>query len=375
MKSFFKSLFRIFGLVTFALASFILLLVFFSLFFSGVGIGLGAGLARGGLADISTVEEDGYVYVSGDEDSDNKLLELPVDGIILGSSADNNSAMDWLGVTYGYDLKDILAEAAEQEEIKGVLLHMQTPGGTIFGSRAIFDGVEAYQAATNKPVIAYIEGLSASGGVMAMVGADEIYADHGSMIGSIGVIGGALMYFDKPVATEGGLLGGGIETTGGIEQTVIVAGRGKDFGNPFRRPTEEEIQTLQQGVDNEYADFVSHVAANREMDETVIREQMGALIFDNKQAESYGLIDGTLNREDTIAKLAELAKVGDDYQLVRPHDETDSFWWSLLSLFSTESTVAKSRRHLGQDICDTALRLPLVYHGDPLKLCTAILRN
>ena len=372
MKSFFKSLFRIFGMVTFALASFVLLLVFFSLFFSGVGIGLGAGLARGGLADISAVEEDDYSYVSGNEDSDNKLLELPVDGIILGSSADNGGAMEFLGVTYGYDLKDILADAAEQEEVKGVLLHVQTPGGTIFGSRAIFDGIKAYQAATNKPVIAYIEGLSASGGVMAMVGADAIYADHGSIVGSIGVIGGALMYFDKPVATEGGLFGGGIETKGGIEQTVITAGRGKDFGNPFRRPTEEEIQTLQQGVDNEYADFVSHVAANRKIDEAVIRDQMGAMIFDNKQAEGYGLIDGTLNREDTVAQLAELAKVGDDYQLVRPLEESSSYWLRLLNLFTGEAPAARPGAYLHQHICDTALRLPLVYHGDPLKLCAAL---
>jgi protease-4 len=83
------------------------------------------------------------------------------------------------------------------------------------------------------------------------------------LIGSIGVIGGILTYFDNPVALDGGLLGGGIVTKNGIQQTVISAGRGKDLGNPFRKPTEEELQVLRQGVNYEYNQFVQLVGTSK----------------------------------------------------------------------------------------------------------------
>ena len=250
-----------------------------------------------------------------------------MDGVILGSAPRDLSSQFFRGdLSYGYTIRRVLEDAANDQNVKGVLLHLQTPGGTIYGARAIHDGVLAFKRTAKRPVIAFIEGLSASGGVMAMVGADKIYADHGSFIGSIGVLGPQILYYNKPIATDGGLLGGGITTREGIEQTIVTAGRGKDLGNPFRAPTAEEVQVLQGGVDTEYAHFVKHVSTFRKIDENVIRNDMGAHIFDNEKAQAFGLIDGTLDRNATIERLAESAKLGKDYQLVRPRGEQGSFW-------------------------------------------------
>jgi len=373
MSEFWKIPFKIFGMAFFALISFVTLLFLFSLFFIGAGVGVGMSMKGGDIKNLTAAEEEtDYSYISGKKGSQNYLLSLSVEGLILGSPAFDTGAMDWMGVTYGYELQEALQDAAKDENVKGIFLHMQTPGGTIFGSMAISEGIKAFQAETGKPVLAYIEGLSASGGVMSMVGADAIYADYGSMIGSIGVIGGMLTYFNKPTAIDGGLFGNGIVTKDGIEQTVISAGRGKDLGNPFRRVTAEELQTLQQNIDREYQNFVRHVAIHRKMDEKTIIEKMGAQIFDNESARSYGLIDGTLDRNDAIDKLAKLAKVGEDFQLVKVKKNPKRFWQQFLLSFTEEMKPSRAMQQqaVQQDICQAVSGLPLVYHGDLGRLCT-----
>jgi protease-4 len=204
------------------------------------------------------------------------------------------------------------------------------------------------------------------------VGATRIYADHGSLIGSIGVLGPQLLFFNKPVATDGGLLNSGIVTQGGIEQTIISAGRGKDLGNPFRRPTEEEIASLTQGVEAEYAAFVEHVADNRRIDAETIRDRMGAMVFDNATAQQYGLIDGTASRGEAIARLAELAKVPKDYQVVRPGDGEGGMLRRLLSSRLGETRPPPEGRTSEairpSEIC-APVRTPLAYYGDPSTLC------
>ncbi|ALG67554.1 S49 family peptidase [Beggiatoa leptomitoformis] len=361
--------FRLVGQVVIALLSLIILFVLAVLFFVSLGAGLGTGLKNSEFSDLESATPQ-YTYISGSQQSKQYLLKLSVNGVILGSPTTNLDSFSFLssGVTYGYQIQEALEAAAKNPNIKGILLHFQTPGGTIYGSRAIFEGVKTYQKATNNPVLAYIEGFSASGGVMAMVGANEIYADYGSMIGSIGVLGVSLTYFNKPVATDGGLMGGGMVTQGGIEQYQIFAGRGKDLGNPFRRPTEEELKNLQAGVETEYNNFVHHVAENRKIDETVIRDKMGAQIFSNDLAKQYGLIDGTLSRQQAIEKLAELAHVQDDYQLVYPQSSTDS-WLGQLLAWSTGHAPQVTTSNPQQQLCATILHVPLVYHGNINKVC------
>jgi len=188
------------------------------------------------------------------------------------------------------------------------------------------------------------------------------------MIGSIGVIGGTLTYFNKPTAIDGGLFGGGVTTEGGIEQTIISAGRGKDLGNPFRRPTAEELATLQKGIDIEYENFVNHVAANRKIDPVTIREKMGAQIFDNKTAQDYGLIDGTLNRNEALAKLEEMAGVT-DFKLVSPKKDRRKFWQELLLSFGGKISPARAEKAVQHDICAAVSRVPMAYHGNLNALC------
>lgn len=376
-KSIAKGIVSMFAKALFAVLSFVVILFLFSLFITALGVGVGMHIGgQSGLDELSEDVHPAYSFISGSEESENRLLLVPLQGMILGSPPANMPQSPFFSpwVTYGYSLQDHLKKVAEDETIKGIFLHVQSPGGTIYGAQAIFEGLKAYRETTQKPVLAYIEGLSASGGVMAMVGADAIYADYGSIIGSIGVIGPSLLYYDKPVAIDGGLLSSGIQTEGGIEQTILFAGKGKDLGNPFRRISEEELQNWQEGLNNEYDDFVQHVAENRNMDAAMIKERMGAQVFDNAQAEELGLIDGTLNRQDSIAKLAELAGLGDDYQLVRPRKDSGKLLAQLLQGWYKASGQTEQREQILQqkiqhDICTQTAHISLVYYGDTNNLC------
>ena len=195
-----------------------------------------AGLAGLGAATAGDSEEAGSLfteYVAGERSADTRLVAVPVIGPILGEDRGGGGFLSAAtGVTYGYSVKEKLLELAEDDDVDGILLEMDTPGGTVVGSKAIADGVADYQARTGKPVVAYVGGFSASGGVYAMADADEIVADHGTLIGSIGVIFGPFVRYNDITAVDNGILFGGVETSGGIEFEFLTAGRSKDSARP-----------------------------------------------------------------------------------------------------------------------------------------------
>ena len=253
------------------------------------------------------------------DDGDNKLAIVPVTGIIDSLSLSSDSPAGWFAdefVTFGYTVKQTLAALAEDSDVKGVLLLLNTPGGTINGSKAISDGVAAYQQATGQPVYAYVESISASGGMWSMAGADRIIADEGALVGSIGVIMGNWVYYDDPVALDGGLFGGGVETRGGIRAIPLTAGEGKDFGNPFREPSPEELAVIQASLDESYDVFRAHVAEARGLSDEAVRE-LGAMIYAPRQAQAAGLIDEVADFDAALAALGEAAGLGENFAAVQ----------------------------------------------------------
>ncbi len=311
-------------------------------------------------------------FVAGSTTSDNVLLAVPITGTILGESESGDAGGLFAGnTTYGYSIKEKLEAAAERDDIKGIVLEMDTPGGTIFGAKAIADAVAAYKERTGRPVIAYVRSMSASGGMYAMAGADRIVADHGTLIGSIGVIFGPITSYENVVATDGGILGGGVTTTGGITQEYITAGRSKDIGNPFRKLTDEERATLRTAVENAYTQFVDHVATGRGLTAEALRGDVGALIYDEETARTKGLIDEVGNRDVAYEAAASAAQLSSgNWQVQRlQRPSTGLFGLGLSRLAGGAAADAAS----GATPTATALcaRGPvmLAYYGDPAVLC------
>ena len=336
-----------------------------------------AGLAGLGAATAADSDEASSLfteYVAGERSADTRLVAVPIIGPILGEDRGGGGFLSAAtGVTYGYSVKEKLLELAEDDDVDGVLLELDTPGGTVLGSKAIADGVAEYQAITGNPVVAYVGGFSASGGVYAMAGADEIVADHGSLIGSIGVIFGPFVRYNDITAVDNGILFGGVETSGGIEFEFLTAGRSKDLGSPYRDMTAEERKTLEEGIDDAYDEFVAHVADGRDLTETQIKNDLGALIFGEQQALGNGLVDTIGPREDAYERLAELAGAdGADWRLDRSLPREPSFF-DLLAGAAAEQGEPVSQVNL-PSVCTGTATL-LAYHGDPTGICAPLLAS
>ena len=347
----------------------------------GASLGAGLGLAAVGLGSVvvlvvvlvGLVSGGGETGTSapvtdtvwGDPADEAVLIAVPVTGVILGGESDGAV---FGGATYGYEVADTI-DALEADDADGLVLELNTPGGTIYGSRAIADAVERYQERTGHQVLAHVQGMSASGGVYAMAGADSIVADHGSLVGSIGVVMGPFERFRDVVGIPGTLLEPGVTTEGGITQEYLTRGRGKDVGNPYRDMTEEERAVLGGNLDREYAAFVAWVSEARGIPAQTIVDELGAYLFDGQAAVQLGLVDDVMGREEAYRYAAELNDVDPSETRVE-RVAGPGLLESLLSARSGAEAPGAATPVPGRSTVCSGAPLVLAHHGELAAACT-----
>lgn len=323
------------------------------------------------MAASSNQQQQGnYRTIWGKSDARHTLRAINVNGTIL-TDASGGSLLS--SGAYGYEIAAMI-DRITADQADGLVLQLNTPGGSIPGSRAIADAVTRYQERTGKKVLAHVRGMSASGGMYAMASSDEILADHGSLVGSIGVIFGPFSRYTDVTATDGGLLGTGVTTSGGITQYYLSQGTAKDFGNPYRDMTPEERQVYEAGLATEYANFVDFVATHRGIPADTIRSELGAYMFDNERAQQYGLIDGTASVDQAYRRAAELNGL-DPAQVKVQQPAAPS---TVDQLLGAENRVPGTAQPAGTDAqgrplvtAQMCIGAPgvLAYHGDPSPIC------
>ncbi len=354
-------------------------------FGTGFGLALGTGVVLVALSLISLVGMIGMSAVAasaasspavaghktiwGPATAKNVMRAVHISGTIMGSSSDGLS----LNVgTYGYEVADMIDKMGK-DDAKGLVLIMNTPGGTIYGSKAIADAVTRYKERTGHKVVAYVAGMSASGGMYAMAGADYIISDYGTLVGSIGVIAGPFARYKDVTAVNSGILQGGVQA-GSITNEYLSQGKGKDFGSPYRDMSAEEKKVFTDGMAREYAAFVDHVAAGRKIPAATIRNELGAYLFDPLTAKEKKLVDDVMGRSDAFRKAAELN--GLDPQQTRIEvKEAPSFLQSLLGAEARVYGQSLAASPIGGQpakatsvICSGS-PLVLAWHGDLATAC------
>jgi protease IV len=247
------------------------------LFLMLIGVGIVAFAGRGEKKYTEEVIEDGPRSA--------KIAIVSINGII-----DEQQAQDvyWQ-----------LKEAREDKNVKGVIIRVNSPGGTISGSDQIHNEIIKYRSDTNQPAVAFMQGVAASGGYYSSVACDEIIAEPTAITGSIGVI---MEYLVLQQLLEDKL---------GINPIVLKAGSKKDWPNPFQMPTDEQLQYMQQRIiDPAYKRFVKVVADGRGelTEEDVNRLADGSIYWADKALEEK-LIDGIGYLTDAIDKTKSLAGV------------------------------------------------------------------
>lgn len=195
------------------------------------------------------------------------------------------------------DATDVLKEieeVKENDDIKGVLFTIDSPGGSVPPSIEIAHAIKELQAI--KPVVAYASGSLASGSYYSSIYAQKIVANPGSIVGSIGVI------MESANVKE-------LLDTLGVKSQVVKMGLYKEAGTPMREWTPEERVELETLARDTYNKFVSDVATARKLDIKKANSYANAHIFSAQRAKSLGLIDevATINRAKEL--LYTLSKV------------------------------------------------------------------
>jgi protease-4 len=188
-----------------------------------------------------------------------------------------------------------LNKAAEDSDVKAVVLRVNSPGGTVSASDAMYQILQRFKAKTHKPVVASIQEVGASGAFYVSCGADKIMAQPTSLVGSIGVI-------FETFNLEGTMF------KLGIKPENYKSAAHKDIGSPFREPTEDEKVIMQNLVDEYYTRFKSIVTTNRPINNPADLPMItDGRVFSGTDAQKLGLIDKTGLLEDAITMARDLS--------------------------------------------------------------------
>lgn len=240
-----------------------------------------------------------------------RLLVIKLSGMIV--DRDTSPLLSKMGTTAS--VKRELRKALKDKHVKAVLLRINSPGGTVASSQEIHQAVNALKKA-NKPVVASMGDVAASGGYYVATAADRIFADPGTITGSIGVI---MNLFNLQ----------GIEQKLGIQPEVIKSGTFKDMGSFNRAPTAEERKLLQAIILDSYDQFVTAVASGRKKDEQAVRKIADGRIYTGRQAKEIGLIDELGGYDEAVAFAQKLCR--ERYKLEKDLPVDEGQGWSFLT--------------------------------------------
>jgi len=208
--------------------------------------------------------------------------------------------------------------------VRGFVIEIESPGGVVGASQSIYEGIRRLRDRDNRPVIAWIGDVGASGAYYAAMGADSVFALPGSVTGSIGVV------MEFPVAEE-------LLEKVGVRWEVVKSGEYKDAGSPARALTEADRAVLSALVEDMHEQFVDAVAERRPLTRSEVQSLSDGRVFTGRQALELGLVDGVGTLQDAIAVAGRMAGLGDRPRTQRPAERRRSLWEVLLGRSTAEA--------------------------------------
>jgi protease-4 len=205
------------------------------------------------------------------------------------------------------DVEDVVRELKAHRDnalVKAVVIRINSPGGVVGPTQEIHQGLMRLREA-GKPVVASLSSVAASGGYYAAVAADKIYANPGTLTGSIGVI--------MQMANVENLF-----KKVGVEYVVVKAGHYKDLGNFSRPMTPDERRVVQALLDDVHGQFIDAVAEGRKLDRAEVVKFADGRVFSGTQAKALRMVDELGSLEDAVNDAAKLAGLPLPPSVVRP---------------------------------------------------------
>jgi protease IV len=190
-----------------------------------------------------------------------------------------------------------LRDFAEDDHVKAVVIRIDSPGGAVGPSQEIYDAIRKLSG--KKKTVASMGSIAASGGFYIACAAEKVYANPGTLTGSIGVI------FAIPNVR-------GLMKWAGVEMNTITAGKMKDSGSPYREMTPDERAYFEGVLHDVHEQFIEAVAAGRKMKVDDLRPSADGRVFTGRQAKELKLVDELGGFEDAAAAAAKMAGIKDD---------------------------------------------------------------
>lgn len=288
------------------------------------------------LTDVSDTDDLNYVsaqtlaanYDAGDN-RDGVVAVVYACGEIDGGTPDEGINSD--------DLVDCIGELERDDEVKALVLRVNSPGGSAFGSEQIWHAIEQFKKA-GKTVAVSMGDYAASGGYYISCGADRIFADSTTITGSIGIFGVI------PCAQEL------IESKIGVNVEVVKTNDNADLmtlGVLSKRLTPVQYQAIQNSVNQGYELFTKRCADGRKMKQDSIKAIGGGRVWDGISAKKIGLVDqfGTLS--DAIDWAAKKAGLNTGYYSVECYPSAEESLMSLLGKLPQMKATEGMKREMG----------------------------
>lgn len=226
------------------------------------------------------------------------ILKLELNGIIVD----------------GKKLLKPLRKYREQNNIRAVVVEVNSPGGVVGPSQEIYEEIRRIKEELDKPVVAVSTGLMASGAYYAALGADKIVVQPGTLVGSIGVI---MQFTNLEKLYEWAK----------ISRFAITTGKYKDSGAEYRPMREDERQVFQSLMNDVWQQFMEAVVKGRNLPEEKVREYSDGRVFTGREAKEFGLVDELGTVADAYDMAARLAGFDPDEVEVFEPPKYSPFWW------------------------------------------------
>jgi protease-4 len=288
-----------------------------------------------GSEGFRQIGHDNYLAlteIQGLPRSGNKVMILVAEGEIV-------RGVQPQGLVGAVSLSQKLRQVAEDDEVKAVVLRINSPGGDSFASEKIRRELQALKEA-GKTVVVSMGNIAASGGYWIAMGADEVWASPTTITGSIGVYG-ILPTFAQPLEKLG-IRSDGVGTT-------RMAGKLR-----LDRPLDEDLRRIfQHMVERTYEDFVDLVADSRQKDREEVLEVAQGRVWSGLQAKERGLLDQTGTLRQAADAAARIAGLGSDYDVV--YDERELTAMEALLIEMTGGITAK--------FMPSMIRMPVIHNS------------
>lgn len=203
-----------------------------------------------------------------------------------------------------------LREFAEADSIKAIVVRIDSPGGSVGPSQEIYEAVRKLR--DKKHVLVSMGSIAASGGFYIACGGEKIYANPGTLTGSIGVI---FTFYNVQ----------GLLKWAGVQVSPLTAGKMKDAGNPYREMTADERAYFRGVLDDVHEQFIQAVADGRALKVDEVKPIADGRIFTGRQAKDLKLVDAMGGLEDAVAEAGRMGGIKGQPKMEYPRKERRLF--------------------------------------------------